>query len=163
MKSIRSGRELLNQLKLENIQFYEVRARLYAGFGEAPSDSSLPSDAAASGGGSDENSEQRWKFLVQLDIRNVNLRAQLEIRGPDARYNIDAAVFYSSSDDFQVARESLEEFLNRAAMLAIYPFIREALHESARKIGASPPLLGMFDAESIQIDLTDSDEEPRKN
>lgn len=162
MKSVTTGRDLLNFLDLVNVQFYELSAKLDSGF---PVDTT----AAISGGDTDVNQEvvsqedstteqgdpQFWTFFVHVDDTSVNLRARLTVNAPDARYAVDAAVFYVAKEEVTIDREALEEFLNRAAMIALYPFMREALHEAGRKIGASPPLLGIHDPQDIQIRLSE--------
>ncbi|MDR7301422.1 hypothetical protein [Haloactinomyces albus] len=154
MKEIKTGQELLGVVELKNIQFYEVQARLYNGF-----DGDSPAASAADGSDQEDTSEQEWQFRIQVDSRNVNLRARLVVHGPDAGYVVDGAAFYVTDEEVNVEQDALEEFLNRAAMLALYPFIRESLHEAARKINANPPLLGMFSPDSIQIHLDRPEDE----
>ncbi|GAB3717004.1 hypothetical protein GCM10027598_27320 [Amycolatopsis oliviviridis] len=162
MKSVTTGRDLLNLLDLVNVQFYEVSARLDSGFpagvaaaissGDTGADQDSATNEEQETGQSDP---QFWTFFVHVDNTSVNLRGRLTINAPDAGYAVDAAVFYTAKEEVTIDREALEEFLNRAAMIALYPFVREALHEAGRKIGANPPLLGIYDPQEIQIRLSD--------
>lgn len=162
MKSVTTGRDLLNLLDLVNMQFYEVSAKLNSGL---PANITTAISSGDTGPGQDlvadeeptaeQSDPQFWTFFVHVDNTSVNLRGRLTINAPDARYAIDAAVFYTAKEEVTIDREALEEFLNRAAMIALYPFVREALHEAGRKIGANPPLLGIYDPQDIQIRLND--------
>ncbi|MFI6305914.1 hypothetical protein ACIBCH_28890 [Amycolatopsis thailandensis] len=162
MKSVTTGRDLLNLLDLVNVQFYEVSAKLGSGFpvgvtaavssGDTDSEDDLVGGEESATG---QSESQFWTFFVHVDSTSVNLRGRLTINAPDAEYAVDAAVFYTATEEVTIDREALEEFLNRAAMIALYPFVREALHEAGRKIGASPPLLGIYDPQEIQIRLNE--------
>ncbi|MEV4058393.1 hypothetical protein AB0J55_44910 [Amycolatopsis sp. NPDC049688] len=163
MKSVSTGRELLNLLDLANVQFYEVSAKLDAGFqtglaaaigGEAGESQDLSSPEGSAGEDADADA-QVWTFFIHVDDTKVNFRGRLAVDAPDARYVIDAAVFYVAKEEVSIDRDALQEFLNRAAMIALYPFVREALHEAGRKIGANPPLLGIYDPQKIQIQLSE--------
>jgi hypothetical protein len=166
MKSVSTGRELLNLLDLANVQFYEVSAKLDAGFqtglAAAVGDEAGASQglSAPEGSAGEDGDAQAWTFFIHVDDTKVNLRGRLAVDAPDARYIIDAAVFYVAKEEVSIDRDALQEFLNRAAMIALYPFVREALHEAGRKIGANPPLLGIYDPQKIQIQLSEPVAEP---
>lgn len=155
MKRVDSLAELLDLTALEGVQFFEVRGVLYAGFSDEKPASTQENEEADS---DDTQSKYTWQFFIQYSAAHINLRAQLKLRGPDARYTVDAAARFALSEEADVQKSILEQFLNGAAMVVLYPYIREALHETGRKIGAKIPLMPLIGGDYIEIKLGEPEE-----
>ncbi|MFD9736243.1 hypothetical protein [Umezawaea sp. NPDC059074] len=153
MKSVDSALEVLNFASLDAIQFYETSARLNAGF---PGDFTTTEESE----NTSEEPTQEWLFSIQKSPDHINFRARLEIESNDSQYVVDVAAFYSFTEPLSISDEILQEFINRAAMIAVYPFAREALHELARKVNAHVPILGIYNPGDIAVDLSIAEKRP---
>lgn len=137
--------ELLQVAELEGVRFFEMHART-----KMDPDGGVDITSESAGSGHDD---QQWTFFVQVNPEKINLRARLELDGPDAIYVVDAGVFFGIEKPGEVPKNVTFEFINRVAIMALYPFVREGLHELARKIDAKHPLLGLYHPGELTIDV----------
>ncbi|QIZ35033.1 hypothetical protein [Saccharopolyspora sp. ASAGF58] len=142
MKNVASARDLLDRVRLREVQFYEIHARLNAGFADGGDDTGAATEGP-----------QKWDLQLQLRETDLGVRCRLDVGAPDANYVVDAAIFYDFDESLKIEPAALAEFVNRAAFFALYPFVREALHSAGRKIGAQAPLLGMLDPAENRVEF----------
>jgi hypothetical protein len=149
-KVYESATELLQFVNIDGIRFFGLEAKMMSSLEGNDDITELPGvdDSTES-----QKGEQAWTFFLQVSREALNLRAQLNVEGPDATYLVDAAVFYTITQPGIVPKDVVSDFVNRVAILALYPFIREGLHELARKIDAKRPVLGLYHPGELSIDL----------
>jgi hypothetical protein len=147
--------ELLQVVDIDGIRFFNLEAKTRA---QIDDNNDAPEVFEADDSTETQESNQSWTFFIQVSPDTLNLRARLDVHGPDATYLVDAAVFYAIREPGEVPRNVVSEFVNRVAILALYPFIREALHELARKIDTKRPLLGLYHPGELSISLEDAEE-----
>jgi hypothetical protein len=146
--------DLLKVVDIDSIRFFELGAKV-----NAPDDDDSFEVNGSDGSPEAAKNGQEWTVFIQVSPEALNLRARLEIRGSDATaYIVDGAVFYVINEPGEVPKNVVSEFVNRVAILALYPFIREALHELARKVDTKRPLLGLYHPGELSIDLDEADE-----
>ncbi|MDR6862165.1 hypothetical protein [Phycicoccus sp. 3266] len=137
-RPIADARELLGHVTLRDILFYRVDAER------------LEDDAAPEG---DERDEADTSFAIQErhgpEVMEVRCRLDWAARG--GRYTIDAAAQYDFDEPLDLSAEVVREFVERVGVMAVYPFIREALHQAASRLRLDAPILGLLQAGSVRV------------
>ncbi|MFG3442973.1 hypothetical protein ACGF0J_37515 [Nonomuraea sp. NPDC047897] len=131
--------DLESMLELNNIYFMEVSARRW---NSNPEDQEDPPDRTT----------QSLQVLQNIDEQKMAIRGRLTVKTPQALLIADAVAIYKlkeedgTNDDaapqeVEPSAESLRIFAENEGVPAIFPFLREAIHSSARKISVKAPVL----------------------
>ena len=78
------------------------------------------------------------------DETRMQVRCVLEAETADGRYVVDAAARYETESAVTFDEDVAREFVARVGVMAVYPYIREALHSAAAKLRLEPPVLGLL-------------------
>ncbi|MFB9432376.1 hypothetical protein ACFFR8_23665 [Streptoalloteichus tenebrarius] len=137
--------------EVDDIQFYELRARLL----EEP-------DPAHDGEHDAAGVEQRPKaaFRVMLDGSLLGFRLRLSVRSVAAEYVADAAAFFRLAEPVAVVEASaMNAFIEKEAFPVLYPFVRQSVFDLASKMGVETVLLGLTRPEDMDftVDLAPPD------
>lgn len=122
--------EFLQLVDLDDIVVYEERARRVA-WTEAQLEAGLPEPSMSLGvNQSDEGVRFRFRMVLVNDV---------------AEYVADfESVYKAVGEETVTASKRLQqEFAQRVAFMAVYPFLRASIFGSASRLGAPRPVLGL--------------------
>lgn len=132
---ISSAQELVSQADLIGIRFHQLSGTLNqepANEGDEPSYDLIVAR---------RQSENHFGILL-----TVNFEA------PDACYVVAVDCAYRLRSDRRITDAAMAEFIERVAVMAAFPFVREALHDLSRRLGAGPVVLGLLRPGDIKLE-----------
>ncbi|MFF2349910.1 hypothetical protein ACFVVL_09030 [Kitasatospora sp. NPDC058115] len=139
-REITSVDELLTVAHLNHIQYFEVSGRRFDGF-EQPNDDDLPGEGVA-----------QVRLMQLFDGEAIAARARAEVHAEEGLLIADVAAFFQISEKVDLSPELVGAFAKRVASPIIRPYLREAIHTTAAKLGmAGVPLLAPLDHAGEEI------------
>jgi len=123
---------LLGIVELRDIVFYEVSARR------------LPEPI-------DDEAGISLEVRVGFDERRVEVRLRGAHRSPLAEILVEAACLFEAAEAFIADPVVVQEFAEKVGVMAVYPYVREALTELAVKIRVPAPVMGLLRAGQVQL------------
>ncbi|NHA68223.1 hypothetical protein [Phycicoccus flavus] len=100
---------------------------------------------------------------IQIQERHsetrIEVRCVLHGETRDARYVIDAAAQYEVEAPVVISPEVVEAFVERVGIMAVYPYLREALQSAAAKLRLDAPVLGLLRPGGVKL----TTEDPRES
>ncbi|MET9106793.1 hypothetical protein [Streptomyces zhihengii] len=79
----------------------------------------------------------------------IQVRCRLEIQTDDAHFMADAVADFAVEGDLPTDDAVQQGFTQRIGVAVVYPYLREAVHDLARKMGVDPPILSLI-AETLE-------------
>jgi hypothetical protein len=144
--SVASAADLLPLVELTAITTYEVGGRR----GEEK-----PDDA-----GSSESSDD-FQIKVRLSDSDLETRARVRVDSAQAELIADVSATYTFTEPLELSREVVGEFVERVGVMSVFPYLREAIHTTASRLGVDAPVLGLLRAGSFRLNISeDGDEAP---
>lgn len=123
---VESAAELLEFLTLDEVNFNELRAkRRDVVEGEEIEDPTI-------------------RVYVRDTHPTLFVRCVVEAKSPDGEYCVDAIARFSIADEVEISEEVAHEFVERVGVMAVYPFVREAMSNLSTRLGGGHMLLGLF-------------------
>lgn len=104
-----------------------------------------------------ENRGPDWQPVFEMSVQHrVNdetfeTRFRVAVNAQDADYVADVAVVFALAEPVEPAAAVIVEFVERIAVMAAYPFVREAVASSATRLSAEVPLLGFLRAGQFKL------------
>ena len=137
--------EAVTLLEFVDITVYEVRGRRRdGGFGDLPEDST-----------DDKGAGQLQVNLLMNDGPEIlAIRAQCVTSSADVVVSYDAAALYRKAEPVKFDRAISAAFVENVAIMTLYPFLREGVHEVSSRLGF-PIKMGLIKREEIGLHLTD--------
>lgn len=74
----------------------------------------------------------------------LEVRFRVQVDHSEANYEVELASRYASKDRFEFSEEVLRDFIERVAIMAVFPYIREAISSMAARLELEVPILGML-------------------
>lgn len=101
-----------------------------------------------------ESTEKRETFqvLARADKTFFETRGRLSVVTDEAEIVVDMGAVYSFSEEIQLPPAVVGEFLERVGVMALYPFVREQVFSTARRLGVAAPVLGLLRAGQFTIE-----------
>lgn len=143
-KAIRvlSVNDLRDQAELLDIIFYEVSGRRTDGF--------KPSSADAGGTGdagddplADDTADIR--LMQRLEGGTLAIRMRASVTTSQGRLVADVAAIFRAPEGASVSSHVVTQFADVVATPVIRPYLREAIHQTAIRLGIAAPLLSVLD------------------
>lgn len=125
-------RELLELLELTSVRFVELSARL----AEEERDAEMDIDVAVTN--------------LQTEV-SFNQRFRMSIQHPRADLAVEVETGYTAKDPITYTPEIGTEFIERVAIMAAFPFLREGLASLASKLELPVPILGLLRAGQFKV------------
>lgn len=125
-----SAEQLLGLAELEDIVYYAVSATRRNEPGPE-----VTTDAFA--------------LFVLHDGLRIEVRCRATIDTADAQYVVDAASRFALKQPITIAEDAKKEFVQRVGLMAVWPYIRESVAESAAKLRLGPLQLKLLRSEDI--------------
>ena len=127
---VSDARELLTLTELTDVLTYELRGRRISdGTPSAPDP----------------------EIAVRVTESKIETRMRLEVTTTDASIFADMSAVYSLSESVVIPPGVISEFIERAGIMAVYPFVREAVFATAARLGVPPPVLALVRAGSLIV------------
>lgn len=141
LRVIEDAADLLQFAELTDIRVYEVSGIRTSD--DVPGAPKAKSDAPT----------ETEDFQVQArgDLTWMEVRTRLQVKTSDAQMIANIGAIYSFSQPVTIPPQAAAEFVQRVGIMAVYPFIREQIFSSARRLGVSPPVLGLLRAGSFEV------------
>lgn len=98
--------------------------------------------------------ETAVKISVQErhDESFIEPRFRMVVTDSEAEYTADVGTHYQMSRPIDVSKAVLAEFIERVAIMAAFPFIRESIATTAARMELNVPRLGLLRAGSFSMD-----------
>ncbi|MGW3148893.1 hypothetical protein ACWDG1_30310 [Streptomyces sp. NPDC001177] len=130
--------ELQGTAELVDILYYEVSGRRLDGFSRAST--GCRDDVAPD----DDTAEIELMQRLEGDTIDIRLRA-LVVTG-QGRLIADVAAVFRTPEQVSVPPEVVSEFAKVVATPIVRPYLREAIHQTAVRLGIDAPLLSILDS-----------------
>lgn len=131
-----SARELLDYVELVDFTTYKISGQV----------NNL--DA------SDPDAEPR--LMIRATSNTLEIRMQLELQGQHVAYAADISSVYQLLRPVNLWSSVVEEFVERVALMALYPVVREAVFATAARMRRATPVLGLIRAGKVSVNLDGS-------
>lgn len=118
-RQIASPQEAVDALRLGGVTFHVLSA--------TRGDES-PENAQGSG-------QLEFQTAVRVREQGVDYRCKVTIDSPIANVCVDAAISYESDSDVTIAPEAVEGFGDGVAIMALYPYLRQATADLGQRFG----------------------------
>ncbi|SRR6266568_1819549 len=133
VKVVDSPKDLIDVVELTDVVFYQVSGlRLAAG--ADPEDRKLEIEVA-----------------IRLGTHVLEVRCRASIRGGGGEYLCDASAEFTLRCALEIPDPVLIEFVERVGVMAVYPYLREAITESAAKLRLDVPVLSLLRPGDVRI------------
>jgi hypothetical protein len=144
-RTITDLQEAVSLLEFVDIIVYESRGqRRDGGFDDLLEDST-------NGQG---NGELRMDLLVQDGPEGLAIRAQCVTSSRDVVVSYDAAALYRKAEPMVLDAATASAFIGSSALMTLYPFLREGVHEVSARLGF-PIKLGLLKRGETGVQLND--------
>lgn len=104
------------------------------------------------GVGTVEYEAQDPKIMLRSSDTEIEVRMRMQLESAAARLVADIGISYSLTKPIAPSESALKEFVERVAVMALFPYVRESLHTSAARLGVDPPVLGIIRAGELTLD-----------
>lgn len=112
--------------------------------------------------GSDEpDTGESMQVLQHADAVHIEVRCVMEVVTHEGRFMVDVASSYDFREPLEVELPVLEDFTARVAVMAAYPFVREAIHQTAARLRLPAPLLGLLRQGQVELSREEGPADPR--
>jgi len=85
----------------------------------------------------------------------------MEVLTDEGRFMADVASRYDYTEPLSVRDSVLEEFTARVGVMAVYPFVRESIHQTAARLRLPAPLLGLLRHDQVELTPQEGQADPR--
>lgn len=110
----------------------------------------------------DVEEDQQEPLATRVLVRNtegiLGVRFQTNLNSFGGSYVADAEVVYAISEQVEIEPPALQEFLERVAMMTVYPYLRAAIADTATRLSLKRPVLGLLRAEEVHLYREDEEE-----
>lgn len=127
--------ELLQHAELRGVQFLQVAGRLKE---NATDEDTAETDVRIQVAESREDDRIEVRFLVTVSHQK-------------AEFVVEVATRYSYDQPLDVSDEVVREFIEKVAIMAAYPFVREGVATTSARLELDPPILGLLRQGEFQL------------
>ena len=142
VETVETTRDLLDALELETVKYTEIRARLREREDQA-----------------DRETRFSMGVMMQRFEGGFGQRFRMEVDDAEADYLVEVATGYIMQRPVEFSDEIARDFVERVAVMAAFPFLREAVVTMAARLALEVPLLGLLRAGQFTIDSASANSE----
>jgi len=113
---------------------------------------SLNAERAQNSIASAEESTRELSARSRFDGRHLEARFRIEVEGPGARYSADVGAIYEVEKPIELTPRATAEFMSKIGLMAVYPYLREAVTGLASRLGAPIPVIGILRLNEITFE-----------
>jgi len=125
---VTSAKHLLTLVELTSITYFEYSGR------RTSSSAEVSEEGPA-------NAKSQVMQLVREEL--MSIRCRVEVDTAKGEYIVDLAVNYSLPESVEIAEEAIDEFINRVAMMTLWPYIRIGIQELTARLEGRSLVLGL--------------------
>lgn len=107
--------------------------------------------------------QQEMLVAVREEQLGFETRIQLTQTTPEAKLVADIGATYTLERPVTLAPGIMNEFVERVGVMAIFPYLREAVSTTATRIGVPAPIYGLMRQGQVHLtphsDVVDSDDD----
>lgn len=162
MREVTLG-ELEANLELRKIYYFELSGRRR---GSAPGSNEI----------GPEDKTQSLQVMRKLEEDRMSIRTRMNIQTSQADIIVDLAAIFSPKegstfpsiteknskeeckDSYFVEEETIRQFIEKVGIPTLFPFIRESVHSTARRLGVKAPLIGLLRPGGVELTRDPADE-----
>lgn len=134
--------ELVEVAELSGVRFEELSSRRPEKDRERPEDTPV---------GMEVRHHQGPESLV--------VRFRMTVTHPQADYVAEVGTYFTLSEPVEFSTDIVVEFIERVAVMAAYPFLREAIATMAARLEVDVPMLGLLKAGQFQLHPDDANDQ----
>lgn len=120
----------------------------------------VPLSLHADNTGDEDLAEDEYKqelaFQIRNDAENLDVLATVHITTRDAAYAVKLVARYLKSHDFDLSEETKTAFLEKIAIFALWPYIRERVQSLNASLQFKPLVLPMVKQGKFKLRKQDS-------
>lgn len=104
----------------------------------------------------DEEGTVDLEFGTALRPRpsGIDYRCSVRVPIPSGEIVVDAAILYDAGKPIRVHRDAVQEFGDRAAFLALYPYLRQAVSDLGTRLPGKITPLPLLRPHEVSFDLS---------
>ena len=87
-----------------------------------------------------ETADLAFRLASRMSEQGVDYRCELRVTLPDGEVNVDAVASYRASEPVALGGDALADFGDNVAIMTLFPYVREAAADLARRISYSVTL-----------------------
>ncbi|WP_432013831.1 hypothetical protein [Streptomyces cucumeris] len=141
MRKVSSLEELQQLAELLDIVYYEVSGRRSDGFDQ-------PSDEPEGQTGDDRADIQ---LMQRMEGNRLAVRTRAMVVTSEGQMVADVAAVFRTPEPVSIPAAIAKRFAAVIATPVTRPYLREAIHQSAVKLGIAAPLLSVLDLEDVGL------------
>lgn len=139
-RPIASAAELVSVVELVGVMFYEIRAK------RAITDAQVDVLGPV------------WGFAERHDESQLECRFHMTMTTEQADFFSDLGVVYDFSEPVVLSASAVTEFIEKVAIMAAFPFVRESIFTSAIRLGVPAPVMGLLKQGNFRLEAAASDQ-----
>ncbi|MET7936059.1 hypothetical protein [Streptomyces sp. NPDC005322] len=141
VRKVSSLEELQQLAELLDIVYYEVSGRRSDGFDQ-------PSEETVGEVGDDHADIQ---LMQRMEGNRLAVRTRVMVVTSEGRMVADIAAVFRTPEPVSIPAAIAKRFAEVIATPVTRPYLREAIHQSAVKLGIAAPLLSVLDLEDVGL------------
>ncbi|MEU0145781.1 hypothetical protein [Streptomyces sp. NPDC006288] len=141
LREVSSLEELQQLAELIDIVYYEVSARRADGFDQLRDDS----EEERSG------DQAEIQLMQRMEGNQLAVRMRAMVVTSEGRMVADVAAVFRTPEPISIPAAVAKRFAEIIATPVTRPYLREAIHQSAVKVGIAAPLLSVLDLEDVGL------------
>lgn len=98
---------------------------------------------------------QELQVMVAETDGAMEVRARMAVRTAEAELIADSSVVYTSQQKLDISGSVKAEFVQKVGLMAVYPFLREAIFTGAARIQVAAPVVGLLRAGHFSVERSD--------
>lgn len=102
-----------------------------------------------------EETEVEMSVEERHDENSIEARFRMVVSDSHATYTADVGTRYETSQPVEISASVVKEFIERVAVMAAYPFIRESIATTAARMELAVPVLGLLRSGSFSLGESD--------
>lgn len=74
----------------------------------------------------------------------IEVRFKVHVDHPQAQYDVELATRYASQVEYDLEQDVVRDFIEKVAVMAAFPYVREAISSMAARLELEVPILGVL-------------------
>jgi hypothetical protein len=128
-----SPQELLDVVELRDVVYYEVSGKRCDAEGDS------------------ESHPLAINVMFRIEEKELGVRFQSNVTAFGGTYVADAEVIFALAKRVDIKVEAMQGFVERVAMMVVYPYLREAIADSATRLSLQRPIPSLL--RGLQVHL----------
>lgn len=138
LRPVTAIEDLVGLAELVGVRWYEVSGRR--------AEDGVPSADLP------EGTTLNLAVLEHHSPEELEARFKATATGPEADFSVDFAILYRFGEDIDPSDAVVQDFLEKVAVMAAWPFLREAVATTAARMALPVPVLGLMKQGGFSLD-----------